>query len=112
ASEPIPLFLFSEARPKFGEPLACALAGDGLDEAVAALRPFALVDRETIVDERDPTFSNRDNPTAPPSARSRDGPMRGRRARDGATRARRGHGCGLSERRVVRSEHLAAGPPA
>jgi hypothetical protein len=51
--EPIPLFLFSEAREKFGEPLATALTGDGLDEAVAALRAFALVDRETIVDERD-----------------------------------------------------------
>jgi tetratricopeptide (TPR) repeat protein len=53
APEPIPLFLFSEAREKFGEPLATALIGDGLDEAVAALRGFALVDRETIVDERD-----------------------------------------------------------
>jgi TIR domain len=53
APEPIPLFLFSEAREKFGEPLATALAGDGLDEAVAALRTFALVDRETIADERD-----------------------------------------------------------
>jgi hypothetical protein len=47
APEPIPLFLFSEARPKFGEPLATTLAGDGLDEAVAALRAFALIDRET-----------------------------------------------------------------
>jgi hypothetical protein len=28
--------LFSEARERFGEPLASALAGDGLDEAVAA----------------------------------------------------------------------------
>jgi Tfp pilus assembly protein PilF len=54
APEPIPLFLFSEAREKFGEPLASDLAGDGLDEAVAALRAFALVDRETIADERDP----------------------------------------------------------
>jgi hypothetical protein len=53
APEPIPLFLFSEAREKFGEPLATALAGDGLDEAVAALRAFALVDRESIADERD-----------------------------------------------------------
>jgi tetratricopeptide (TPR) repeat protein len=54
APEPIPLFLFSEAREKFGEPLASALEGDGLDEAVAALRAFALIDRETIADERDP----------------------------------------------------------
>jgi tetratricopeptide (TPR) repeat protein len=51
--EPIPLFLFSEARQKFGEPLASQLRGDGLDEAVAALRAFALIERETIVDERD-----------------------------------------------------------
>ena len=57
APEPIPLFLFAEAREKFGEPLASALAGDGLDEAVAALRAFALVDRETIVDERDPAIT-------------------------------------------------------
>ena len=53
APDPIPLFLFAEAREKFGEPLATALAGDGLDEVVAALRTFALVDREAIVDERD-----------------------------------------------------------
>ena len=55
APEPIPLFLFSEGREKFGEPLASGLAGDGLDEAVAALRAFALVDRESIADERDPS---------------------------------------------------------
>ncbi len=53
APEPIPLFLFSEGREKFGEPLASQLADDGLDEALAALRAFALVDRETIPDERD-----------------------------------------------------------
>jgi tetratricopeptide (TPR) repeat protein len=53
APEPIPLFLFSEAHEKLGEPLATALAGSGLDEAVAALRAFALVHRETIEDERD-----------------------------------------------------------
>ncbi len=57
APEPIPLFLFSEAREKFGEPLASALAGDGLDEAVAALRAFALIDREVIPDERNPTIT-------------------------------------------------------
>src|SRR6266704_814515 len=54
APEPIPLFLFAEAREKFGEPLSSLLAGDGLDEAVAALRAFALIDRETIADERNP----------------------------------------------------------
>jgi tetratricopeptide (TPR) repeat protein len=57
APEPIPLFLWAEAREKFGEPLASALADDGLDEAIAALRAFALVDRESIVDERDPTVT-------------------------------------------------------
>jgi tetratricopeptide (TPR) repeat protein len=57
APEPIPLFLFAEAREKFGEPLASALAGDGLDETVATLRTFALIDRETIVDERDATIT-------------------------------------------------------
>jgi tetratricopeptide (TPR) repeat protein len=53
APEPIPLFLFFEVREKFGEPLATLLSDDGLDEAIAALRAFALVDRETIADERD-----------------------------------------------------------
>jgi tetratricopeptide (TPR) repeat protein len=57
APDPIPLFLFDEARESFGEPLATALAGGGLDEVVAALRTFALVDREAIVDERDPTIT-------------------------------------------------------
>ena len=57
APEPLPLFLFAEAREKFGPPLASALVGDGLDEAVAALRAFALVDREPIADERDPTLT-------------------------------------------------------
>jgi tetratricopeptide (TPR) repeat protein len=57
AAEAIPLFLFAEAREKFGEPLATALAGDGLDEAVAALRAFALVDREAIVDDRDASIT-------------------------------------------------------
>jgi tetratricopeptide (TPR) repeat protein len=52
APEPIPLYLFSEGREKLGEPLASALEGDGLVEAVATLRAFALIDRETIVDKR------------------------------------------------------------
>ncbi len=54
APEPIPLFVFAEGREKFGEALASLLEGDGLDEALAALRAFALVDRETIADEREP----------------------------------------------------------
>ncbi len=56
APEPIPLFLFEQGRQLLGEPLAEALADDGLDEVIAALRAFALVDRETIVDERDPAI--------------------------------------------------------
>lgn len=53
APDPVPLFLFGEGREAFGEPLASALADDGLDEAIAALRAFALVDHLTIADERD-----------------------------------------------------------
>jgi tetratricopeptide (TPR) repeat protein len=52
AQEAIPLFLFSEAREKFGEPLVTTLAGDGLDEAVAALRTFALIDKESVANEQ------------------------------------------------------------
>jgi hypothetical protein len=43
APEPIPQFLFSEGRERFGEPFASQIAGDGLKEAVAALDAFALV---------------------------------------------------------------------
>jgi len=57
APEPIPLYLFSEAREAFAEPFASLLKDDGLDEAVAALRAFALVDRESISDERDPSIT-------------------------------------------------------
>lgn len=57
APEPIPLYFFSEAAEKFGESFAAAIAGDGLDEAVAALRAFALIDRELIPDERDPNIT-------------------------------------------------------
>ncbi len=57
APEPIPVFLFAEGRDHFGEPLATALAGLGLENALAALRAFALIDREPIPDERDPTLA-------------------------------------------------------
>ena len=87
APEPIPLFLFAEAREKFGERLASALADDGLDEAVAALRAFALVDRETIADERDPGDRDRHDPPAPAGAPGRGGAARGRSARGDAARA-------------------------
>jgi tetratricopeptide (TPR) repeat protein len=55
APEPIPLFLFSEMD--LGGQLANALADDGLDEAVAALRAFALVEVETVADERTPAVT-------------------------------------------------------
>ena len=80
APEPIPLFLFAEAREKFGEPLASALADDGLDEAVAALRAFALVDRETIADERDPSITTDASACTAWCARSRRRGVRARRA--------------------------------
>ncbi len=54
APEPIPLFLFREGRQEFKEPLASLIDGYELDEAIAALRAFALVDRQGIADERDP----------------------------------------------------------
>jgi tetratricopeptide (TPR) repeat protein len=57
APEPIPLFLFAEASEKFGALLATALADDGLDESIVALRTFALIDRESIADERDPSIT-------------------------------------------------------
>ena len=52
APEPVPLFFFAETLGKPGGPLE----GDWLDEAVAALRAFALVERQMISDERDPNF--------------------------------------------------------
>jgi tetratricopeptide (TPR) repeat protein len=55
--EPIPLFLFMEAREQFGAPLDSALADEGFDETLAALRSFALLNRESIVDERDPKIT-------------------------------------------------------
>jgi DNA-binding winged helix-turn-helix (wHTH) protein/tetratricopeptide (TPR) repeat protein len=56
ASEPIPIFLFREGSVALGEPLVTHLAGDGLDHALASLRGFALISREAIPDERDPTL--------------------------------------------------------
>ena len=56
APEPLPLFLFAEGREKFGDPLDTELADDGLDEALAALRAFALIERQAIADEHDPAI--------------------------------------------------------
>ncbi len=57
APEPIPLFLLGEGLAALGKPLASLLAGDGLDEAVAALRGFGLLERERIPDEREPEIA-------------------------------------------------------
>ena len=57
APEPIPLFLFEEGRGKFEASLGAALADDGLDEVLGVLRAFALVERQTIGDERDPAVT-------------------------------------------------------
>jgi tetratricopeptide (TPR) repeat protein len=58
APEPIPLFVFKEAREHLGDPLASALVDEeGLDEAIASLRVFALVERDQIVEERDPAIT-------------------------------------------------------
>jgi tetratricopeptide (TPR) repeat protein len=57
APEPIPVYLFSEGREKLGDPLAELLQESGLDEAIGALRSFALIDRESIPDERDPSIT-------------------------------------------------------
>jgi tetratricopeptide (TPR) repeat protein len=57
APESLPIFLFEDGREKFGEPLAAELADDGLDEALAALRAFALIERHTIIDERRPEIA-------------------------------------------------------
>jgi hypothetical protein len=56
APEPIPLFLFVDGRTAFDRQLWSVLRRDGVGEALAALRGFALIDRETIVDERDPAI--------------------------------------------------------
>jgi len=54
APEPIPLFLFNEALQFFRASLSCAFERD-IEEAVAALRAFALVERGSAIDERDST---------------------------------------------------------
>ncbi|MGO8100697.1 tetratricopeptide repeat protein [Rhizobium leguminosarum] len=48
--EPLPLFLFTEGLTR-----ETALSDDGIYEAIAVLRAFALVERISIPDERDPS---------------------------------------------------------
>ena len=49
----IPIYFFSEGQRKLAEGCGDRLAGDGLEKALAALRKFALIYRETVADERD-----------------------------------------------------------
>lgn len=55
APEPIPLSFFVEAREELGGPLA-DFDAHSVDEAVATLRDFALIERESIAYDRDPTI--------------------------------------------------------
>jgi hypothetical protein len=64
-SESIPLFIFGEGREELPPLFASQLADDGLDEAVATLRGFSLINRESILDERDQNHIYRHNPPAP-----------------------------------------------
>jgi class 3 adenylate cyclase/tetratricopeptide (TPR) repeat protein len=73
APDAIPLFVFAEGREQLRERISVApwwkfwrwppptlgsrLSDEGLNDAIAALRAFALVNRETIPDERDPSIS-------------------------------------------------------
>lgn len=54
--EPIPCYLFEESSDSFGE-YAPHLKGDALNDAIAALRSFALIERKDIHDERNPDVS-------------------------------------------------------
>jgi tetratricopeptide (TPR) repeat protein len=54
APEPIPLYVFSEGYEQFPKLLASALRNGELEAIIAALRTFALVEREAIADEYDP----------------------------------------------------------
>jgi transcriptional regulator with XRE-family HTH domain len=54
-TDPIPLSLFGGGQQELDELFGSFLSGDGLDEAVAALRAVALVDRVTISTETEPT---------------------------------------------------------
>jgi tetratricopeptide (TPR) repeat protein len=56
-AEPIPLYLFKEAPMAFSEPTASKFSDERLEDAVSVLLSFALIDRESVDDERSPTIS-------------------------------------------------------
>lgn len=52
ALDPVPIFVFTSGPKAFGELSLLGLDDDDIDEAIATLRAFALVEREMIVVER------------------------------------------------------------
>ena len=110
APEPVPLFLFAEGGHKLGEPFA-ALGDDGLDEAVSALRAFALVERETMADERGRAIRTDAIRLHRLVRQSRQTDAR-RRPEPGAACALGDFGEDLSARHFRQSEGLAAGAAA
>jgi tetratricopeptide (TPR) repeat protein len=56
-ADQIPLFLFAEGRDSLSKEIATTLANDSLDEAIGALGMFALIDRETVTDERNSSMT-------------------------------------------------------
>ncbi len=57
APDPVPMFLFTEARAIFAADLGDACDEEELDEIVAALRAFALVARRPLTDDQNPDIS-------------------------------------------------------
>jgi tetratricopeptide (TPR) repeat protein len=57
APEPIPLFLFVDGGKQLRASFKLELTNDVLEEAVGVLLSFALVNCETITDEREPSIS-------------------------------------------------------
>jgi TIR domain len=111
APEPIPLFLFAESREHFGEPLASALADDGIDEAVAALRAFLGRSRNDPRRARS-CRHDRNDPAASAGPSKRRPAMQRRGARRAFARIDRGNGGGLPRRRLRRPRDLATGEAA
>lgn len=57
ASEPVPLFLFREAREKLGGAFASTTAGKDIEDGVLTLLSLALVQRVYLHDDRDPSLT-------------------------------------------------------
>ena len=57
ATEPIPIFLLEDGSRHFEEPFAAMIAGEGLKEALSALRALALIEQMEIVDEHNSSIT-------------------------------------------------------